>query len=67
MTQDEFERIVVALFHTASLNAGGWGFMVRLSSVLEILHSNLHPEDKQKYVVGFKDGVPTVQRVEEEP
>jgi hypothetical protein len=66
MTQDEFGRIVVALAHSASLNAGAnWGILIRLSSAYEILHSNLHPEDKAKFKVVTENGIPRILTVEE--
>lgn len=49
MTADEFDRILVSLKHTNTLNVNGYGPMIQLRAVVEILHSNLHHEDKSLY------------------
>lgn len=49
MTADEFDRILTALRHANTVNLEGYGRMVSLRGVIEILHSNLHHEDKALY------------------
>lgn len=49
MTTDEFDRILTSLRHTQMLNIIPMGYMLPYRAVIEILHSNLHPEDKSNY------------------
>lgn len=49
MTTDEFDRILTALKYTSNLNIIPIGIMIPYRAVVEILHSNLHPEDKTRY------------------
>lgn len=49
MTTDEFDRIFTALRYVTTVSVIPFGNMVPLRAVLEILHSNLHHEDKGLY------------------
>lgn len=49
MTADEFDRIWTSLKHLAGIHLNGSGYMVPIRAVVEIIHSNLHPEDKSSY------------------
>jgi len=46
MTNDEFERIIVAIMQMKIQNINGTS-LVSLEGVTRIIHSNLHVEDKQ--------------------
>jgi hypothetical protein len=50
MTTDEFDRILTSLKHTGGMNIIPLGVVIPYRAVIEILHSNLHPEDKTRYV-----------------
>lgn len=52
MTQDEFERMLVALANMRALNING-EHMVPLEGVIRVIHSNLHQEDREKYEFDF--------------
>jgi hypothetical protein len=54
MTSDEFDRILTALRHANTITVNGFGSMVQLRAVIEILHSNLHHEDKALYDFDWK-------------
>lgn len=49
MTSDEFERVVTSLKHVGGLPIVGIGHMIPYRAVIEILHSNLHQEDRASY------------------
>lgn len=54
MTSDEFERIITAAVQMRTWNING-EIMVSLKGLMNIVESQLHPEDKGKYV-WFDDG-----------
>jgi hypothetical protein len=54
VTQDEFERIVTAAVQMRTWNING-EIMVSLKGLVAIVESQLHPEDKGKYI-WFDDG-----------
>jgi hypothetical protein len=49
VTADEFDRILTSLRHVSTVTVLPLGNMVPLRAVIEILHSNLHHEDKALY------------------
>jgi hypothetical protein len=53
MTTDEFERIVTAICQMRSVNLANTadGVHVPLNGVLAIIHSNLHPDDKENWIL----------------
>lgn len=55
MTQDEFERILTSLSVASGYNLGGQMYLP-IESVLKIIHSNLHPEDRDKYTFDWTKG-----------
>lgn len=61
MTQDEFERILVALANMRALNING-EHMVPLEGVIRVVHSNLHEEDRQKYVFDFQNNKVSIKK-----
>jgi len=50
MTSDEFERIMVALCSMANFKGPGGELFVSLPRAMMIIYSQLHPDDKSKWV-----------------
>ena len=55
MTNDEFERILTAAVQMRTLYISG-DYMVSLKGLMSIVQSQLHPEDRDKWVWSDEGG-----------
>lgn len=65
MTGDEFERILTSAVNMHIYNLSGT-YYVSLKGIVEIIQSNLHPEDRGKWVFYSENGQIGWRRVEQQ-